>query len=108
VFASGLYYAFYNALAAENHSVGTPEDPGLYINGGANKNVEISSNTATENGGGVYVVGLKDTRKAQIYNAVIKNNTADKGAGVINNRYWTQLDIDGCNITGNSATSNGG
>ena len=107
VFASGIYYSFYQTICHDPIGVGTPSDPGLYING-ANKDVEISSNTATENGGGVFVVGLRNTRKAQIYNADIKNNTANKGAGVINYGYWTQLDIDGCNITENSATSNGG
>ena len=103
VFASGYYYALYSPTCAADPGVGTPSDPGLYINGG-----EISSNEAENKGGGVLTVGMKESRKAQIHNARILNNTADSGAGVENYHFWTQLEIDSCTITGNSATSNGG
>ena len=36
------------------------------------------------------------------------NNTADNGAGIESYAYWTQMDIDGCTITGNEADSYGG
>lgn len=107
--ASGYFYSLSRQLGTSySHGVGTPDEPGLFINGGANKNVEISSNTATKMGGGVLTVGLRATRKAQIYNARIINNSAENGAGVENYYYWTQLDIDGCVISGNASTSNGG
>ncbi len=108
VFVSGYYYSFCNAIAHLNPDPGTVSNPGLYIDGGASKNVEISSNTATEMGGGVLTVGLRDTRKAQIHNARITNNKAQSGAGIENYFYWTQLGIDGCTISGNEATANGG
>ena len=108
VFASGLIFAFANTLATDPLDTGEEFDPGLFINGGESKAVEISSNKATDMGGGVLVIGLRATRKAQIYNAQINNNTATIGAGVMNYSYWTQLDIDGCTITGNEAASSGG
>ncbi len=108
IFVSGYYYAFYNAALAPNLVIGEPSNPGISINGGENKNVEISSNTATEMGGGVLVAGLKDTQKTQLHNANINCNTASTGAGVMNYKYWTQIDIDGCTIIGNEASSNGG
>ena len=66
------------------------------------------SNNADDMGGGVFAIGLKDPKKVQIKNAAIKDNTAIKGAGIMNYSYWTNLDIDGCTISGNKATSNGG
>lgn len=108
IFVSGLIYAFADVFYHKPLVAGDSENPGLYINGGENKTVEISSNKADEMGGGVMINGLKDTRKAQIHNTKIINNTAAKGAGVMNYSYWTQLDIDGCTISGNKATSNGG
>ena len=108
IFVSGLIYAFADIFRRVPFDAGNIENPGLYINGGENKTVEISSNKADEMGGGVMIIGLRDTRKAQIHNTKIINNTATKGAGVMNYSYWTQLDIDGCTISGNKATSNGG
>lgn len=108
IFASGLVYALSSPVATDPLGTGEQFEPGLVIDGGTNKAVEISSNNATDMGGGVLVIGLKDTRKAQIYNAQIKNNTATIGAGVQNYNFWTQLEIDGCTITGNAAKSYGG
>lgn len=108
VFASGLIYAYAHTIATDLLDTGDQFEPGLYINGGADKAVEISSNNATDMGGGVLAIGLRATRKAQIYNAQINNNTAAKGAGVMNYSYWTQLDIDGCTISDNKSTLNGG
>lgn len=108
IFISGLIYAFADIIHHVPLVAGDTENPGLYINGGENKTVEISSNKADEMGGGVMIIGLRDTRKAQIKNAAIKDNTAIKGAGIMNYSYWTNLDIDGCTISGNKATSNGG
>ena len=108
IFVSGLIYAFADIFRRVPFVAGDSENPGLYINGGENKTVEISSNKTDEMGGGVMIIGLRDTRKAQIKNAAIKDNTAIKGAGIMNYSYWTNLDIDGCTISGNKATSNGG
>lgn len=104
VFASGYFYSFAAPFGSYNSSgIGVTNHPGLYINGG-----EISSNTADDMGGGVLIAMLRASIKAQIHNAVIKDNNADSGAGIENFRYWTQMDIDGCTITGNEAVTNGG
>ena len=103
LFTSGYYYAYSPAFHVDPMGIGYTDHPGLCVNGG-----EISSNEAAEAGGGVLVAMLRSEVKAQIKNAEIKNNTADIGAGIENLRYYTQLDIDGCTITGNEATSNGG
>ena len=102
VFASGYFYAFAGAFGW-TLPTGVSVNPGLFINGG-----EISSNEAAGMGGGVLVAMLRPAAKVQIHNAEIKNNTADNGAGIENFGYWTQMDIDGCTITGNSAVTNGG
>ena len=108
IFTSGLIFAFADAFSKLPLDFGTPENPGLYINGGENKAVEISSNTATDMGGGVLTIGLKSPRKVQLCNAKIIDNTANTGAGIENYGYWTQMDIDGCTITNNTATGKGG
>lgn len=101
VFASGFYTAYASAFTLDPPESGTDPHPGLFINAG-----EISSNEADDAGGGVLVAMIKGN--AQIHNAEITNNTADTGAGIENLRYNTQLDIDGCTITGNEAASSGG
>ena len=101
VFASGFYTAYASAFALDPPESGEEPNPGLFINGG-----EISSNKATGAGGGVLVTMVRS--EAQIHNAEITNNTAKTGAGIENLRYYTHLDIDGCTITGNNASSNGG
>ena len=108
IFISGLIYAFADVFQKISLNAGVIDSPGFYINGGENKTVEISSNNADDMGGGVFAIGLKDPKKVQIKNAAIKDNTAIKGAGIMNYSYWTNLDIDGCTISGNKATSNGG
>lgn len=103
VFVSGYFYSYAGAIATMNPGIGTPDNPEFIINGG-----EISSNEAEDMGGGVLVSVLKASIPTQIHNAVIKNNTAYDGAGIENYANWTQLDIDGCTITGNEAEANGG
>lgn len=102
VFVSGYFYAFSGAFGW-TLPTGVSVNPGLFINGG-----EISANEAADMGGGVLVAMLRPAAKVQIHNAEIKNNSADNGAGIENYGYWTQMDIDGCMITGNSAITNGG
>ena len=105
VFASGYFYSYaglffgYQDIPAESVS----SNPGLIINGG-----EITDNEANNMGGGILIAMLRSSIKAQIHNATIKKNTADNGAGIENFGYWTQMDIDGCTITGNTAVTNGG
>ena len=103
VFASGYFYSYAGAIGTYNPGIGTTNNPGLYIKGG-----EISSNIASDGGGGVYLAILSSAVKVQIHNALIKNNKADNGAGIENYGNWTQLSVDGCKITGNTATTNGG
>ena len=101
VFASGYHYAYAGPIGY------IPSDatfnPGLFINGG-----KISSNEADGAGGGVLVEMVRPAATVQIHNAEITDNTADNGAGIENFGYWTQLDIDGCTITGNKAVTKGG
>lgn len=101
VFASGYYTAYGEGFSRIPPESGTDPQPGLFINSG-----EISLNKADNAGGGVLISMVKGT--AQIHNAEITNNTANTGAGIENERYNTQLDIDGCTITGNEAASSGG
>lgn len=103
VFVSGFFYSYAAALAFTSPESGSTTQPGLYINGST-----ISNNEANDMGGGILIAMLRSEIKAQIHNAEIKNNTADNGAGIENFGYWTQLDIDGCTITGNTAVTNGG
>ena len=103
VFASGYFYSFASVFYGDIPSGSAPSNPGLFINGG-----EISANEATDMGGGVLVAMLRPAAPVRIHNAEIKNNTADNGAGIENFGFWTQMDIDGCTITGNSAVTNGG
>jgi hypothetical protein len=103
VFVSGYFYSFAAALAFTSPESGSTTQPGLYINGST-----ISDNEANDMGGGILIAMLRSEIKAQIHNAEIKNNIADNGAGIENFGYWTQLDIDGCTITGNTAVTNGG
>ena len=103
IFASGYFYAFSSAFLWNTPESGVTNNPGLIINGG-----EISANEAEDAGGGVFVAMLRPAAKVQIHNAEIKSNIADNGAGIENFGYWTQMDIDGCTITGNTASTNGG
>ena len=103
IFASGYFYAFMQAISWNPAGIGVTENPGLYINGG-----NISSNAADDSGGGVFVAMLRSAIKCQIHNAEIKSNTANNGAGIENFGYWTQMDISGCTISDNTATSTGG
>ncbi|MEE3333018.1 MAG: hypothetical protein VZR54_01930 [Ruminococcus sp.] len=103
IFASGYFYAYANEFHWEPLGIGVTDHPGLFVNSG-----EISGNNADDAGGGVFIAMLKPAQTVQLHNAVIKNNTADNGAGVENFGFWTQMDIDGCTITGNAAATNGG
>ena len=109
IFASGYYYIYSAGLGQYAPGAGTTANPGLYIDGGANKNVEISSNKATEDGGGIYLIYLDSSKFAtQFHNAQIKNNTAKNGGGIEVYANFIEADLDGCVFTGNNATQNGG
>lgn len=103
IFVSGYYYSYAGPIATYSPGIGTVENPGLFVNGGT-----ISENSASDSGGGVFIAMLRPTVTVQLHNAVISDNEALTGAGVENYGYWTQLDIDGCTITGNVASANGG
>lgn len=104
VFSSGYYYTSQTAICANNPPIGYNAKTGTYINGG-----NISENSASE-GGGVFVSAMKttDTQKTLIHNATISKNTAEQGAGIEAVLDWLQADIDGCTITDNIASANGG
>lgn len=103
VFASGYFYSYASVFYGYLPSGSAPSNPGLIINGG-----EISKNTANDAGGGVFIAMLRSSIKSQIHNAYIIGNHANNGAGIESFGYWTQMDIDGCTITDNSAVTKGG
>lgn len=103
IFVSGYFYAFSSAFEMYPQGTGLTDNPGLYINGGT-----IEQNEAEDMGGGILVAMIKPDAKIQIHNAFISSNKADNGAGIESFGYWTQMDIDGCTITDNSAVTNGG
>ena len=114
VFASAYYYIFANAICAPTPGIGQAEKPGLYINNAKilNNEAQILDNKVSETdgfGGGVFVAGLKSPAGAHIgNNTVIRGNKAAVGGGVASYAYWTEMDIDGCTITGNEAVHYGG
>lgn len=121
VFASAYYYCAAYAICAPTPAIGQSANPGLYIdNAKILDNVaQISSNdvenpnkkdyTAYGMGGGVFVAGLKSPAGVHIgNNTVIRGNKAAVGGGVASYAYWTEMDIDGCTITGNEAVHYGG
>ncbi len=67
-------------------------------------NSTISSNTASANGGAIYLVSL--TNPAILDNVTISNNSAQYGGGIFNN--GTQLTITDSVIQNNSASQNSG
>ncbi len=76
---------------------------GLYLLGNANvADTSISGNTATENGGGVYVSST--STKSTFTNATIANNSAENGAGAY---LAGKATFSGGKISGNAATTNG-
>ena len=118
-FGAGVLATGYNEAYAV--PIGSVEgdavlNPGLFINGTKTTNngvtsssVNISNNTATAGrGGGIMVAALRNTVACQIYNADIIDNTAKDGAGIISYSYWTKMYIDGCFISGNTASGYGG
>lgn len=107
VFASAYYYIFAGAICAPTPGIGQSANPGLYID-----NAKILNNKANMTdgmGGGVFVAGLKSPAGVHIgNNTVIQGNNAAVGGGVASYAYWTEMDIDGCTITGNEAVHYGG
>lgn len=99
VAALGTYVTAY-AIAAPNPGAGSPENPGVYISGGA-----IRDNTAAD-GGGVFLNWLRTATKIQ--NCTISGNSASSGGGISVMSYWTAALIDSCTISDNTATSTGG
>ena len=107
VFASASYYCPVYAICAPTPAIGQSANPGLYIDG-----AKICQNMADETdgmGGGVLVAALDPSAGAHIgNNTVIRGNKAAVGGGVASYAYWTEMDIDGCTITGNEAVHYGG
>ncbi len=109
VFASAYYYIFAGAICAPTPDIGQSANPGLYID-----NAQICDNKADKTdgmGGGVFVAMLKPLKplaSVRISNTTIQKNRAAVGGGVMSYGYWTNMDIDGCTITGNEATNYGG
>ena len=109
VFASAYYYCDAVPIGAQTPGSGQSENPGLYID-----NAKILNNKANMTdgmGGGVFVAMLKPLKplaSVRISNTTIQKNRAAVGGGVMSYGYWTNMDIDGCTITGNEATNYGG
>ena len=100
VAALGTYINAYG-LCTATAAAGRPDSPGIYINGGS-----ITGNDASE-GGGVFLNWIRGSIPVQIHNATISQNSADCGAGIEVMSYWTQADIDGCTIEGNTSDGKG-
>lgn len=107
VFASAYYYIRADAIGVPTPGSGQSPKPGLYI-----KNAQICDNKADKTdgmGGGVFVAMLKSPAGVHIgKNTVIRGNKAAVGGGVMSYGYWTNMNIDGCTITGNEAANYGG
>lgn len=105
IFSSGYFYSYAGQIGTYHPGIGTPSDPGIYVNGGT-----ITENTTNgdDDGGGIYIAMLRPSLPVRICNATITNNEANGGGGIMNFGYWTQMVIDGCTITGNSSVANGG
>ena len=95
-------YIVAHGLCSATAAAGRPECPGIYINGGT-----ISENSASE-GGGIFLNWIRGSIPVQIHNATISKNSAECGAGIEVMSYWTQADIDGCTISGNTSTDGKG
>ncbi len=102
IFAGGAYVEYHAIGAPTPAASGNMADPGIYISDGT-----ISDNEATA-GGGIFLNWIRPSIPVQIHNALITDNTAGDGAGIEVMSYWTQADIDGCTITGNTAENGSG
>lgn len=107
VFASAYYYAFAAAICADTPAAGATENPGLHI-----KDTQILNNTSTDTeegrGGGMLAVALKSPATASLENTTVKGNKATTGAGIASYESWTNLSINGCTVTENTAQKYGG
>ncbi len=106
VFASAYYYCDAVPIGAQTPAIGQSPKPGLYI-----KNAQICDNKADKTdgmGGGVFVAMLNSSAGVRISNTTIQENKAAVGGGVASYGYWTNMNIDGCTITGNEVTNYGG
>lgn len=103
IFASGLHYAYASAIATVNPGIGTPDNPGLYMNGGT-----VSENTAAKDGGGVFICGIRQEDNITLSNATVSGNAAVSGAGIMINEGLKKTVINGCTVSGNASSSYGG
>lgn len=106
VFASAYYCCFAVPIGAQTPAIGQSANPGLYID-----NAQICDNNANMTdgmGGGVLVAALNTSAVAYIGKTTVQKNEAAVGGGVMSYGYWTNMNIDGCTITGNEATNYGG
>lgn len=91
-----------NGLGTATSESGAPSNPGVYISGG-----NFSGNEANY-GGGIGFYQIRANIPMQIHGAVIDDNKATYGGGIIVYSYWTNADIDGCKIKGNTAEQGAG
>ncbi len=81
---------------------------GLANSGGAQVvgvNVQVISNTASGNGGGLFNTGLAQFSLVGLFNSVLISNTAANGGGAFNEAI---LGLNNVTLSGNAATGNGG
>lgn len=109
VFASAYYCCFAVPIGAQTPGSGQTVNPGLYIN-----NAQICNNKANMTdgmGGGVLVAALNTSATsavACIDKTTVQKNEAAVGGGVMSFGFGTNMNIDGCTITGNEAANYGG
>lgn len=81
---------------------------GLANSGGAQVvgvNVQVISNTASGNGGGLFNTGLAQFSLVGLFNSLLISNTAANGGGAFNEAI---LGLNNVTVSGNAATGNGG
>lgn len=106
ILSSAYFYAGAYGLCADTPNVGAAENPGLFL-----ENTTITNNTTNQEegyGAGVLAVMMKSPVAAEIRDCTIAKNSAAIGGGIASYGNFTSLTIDGCTITGNKASNDGG
>ena len=101
--AAGMAYANYEPLLTQAyHSHSGSEKPGIFLNGGS------MIGNKTNEGGAIFFSWIRESSPVIVKNMSIDSNHAYTGGAIEVISYWTAAKIEKCNITNNTATSQGG
>ena len=101
--AAGMAYANYEPLLTHAyHSHSGSEKPGIFLNGGS------MIENKTNEGGAIFFSWIRENSPVIVKNMSIDSNHAYAGGAIEVKSYWTAAKIEKCNITNNTATSQGG